>query len=60
MFAIKERRLARSELRPFAEWNDGRPETELNFKLYRQATSNDAGAITLQEYEAEKRKVLAE
>ena len=32
-------RLGRSELKPFAAWDDGRPETELNFKFYRQATN---------------------
>ncbi len=37
--AISTRRLGRRELRPFANWNDGRPETELNFKFYRQATN---------------------
>jgi len=36
--ALARRRLGRSELKPFADWNDGRPETELNFKFYRQAT----------------------
>ena len=37
------RRLGRSELRPFSEWDDGRPETELNFKFYRQATNKIVG-----------------
>jgi hypothetical protein len=37
------RRLGRSELKPFDDWNDGRPETELNFKLYRQATDKIVG-----------------
>ena len=41
--ALAKRRLGRSELRPFANWNDGRPETELNFKFYRQATNKIAG-----------------
>jgi hypothetical protein len=36
-------RLGRSELKPFSTWNDGRPETELNFKFYRQATNKIAG-----------------
>jgi hypothetical protein len=36
-------RLGRSELKPFSEWNDGRPETELNFKFYRQATNKIIG-----------------
>ena len=35
---LAKRRLGRSELKPFSDWNDGRPETELNFKFYRQAT----------------------
>lgn len=38
-----QRRLGRSELKPFSDWNDGRPETELNFKFYRQATNKIAG-----------------
>jgi hypothetical protein len=38
-----KRRLGRSELKPFCNWNDGRPETELNFKVYRQATNKIAG-----------------
>jgi hypothetical protein len=29
------RRLGRSELKSFTDWEDGRPETELNFKFYR-------------------------
>lgn len=37
--ARAKRRLGRSELRPFTTWNDGGPETELNFKFYRQATN---------------------
>lgn len=41
--ALARRRLGRSELRPFTKWNDGRPETELNFKLYRQATNKIIG-----------------
>ena len=45
--AQAERQLGRSELRPFNEWNDGRPETELNFKFYRQAT-NKIGGISAQ------------
>jgi len=36
-------RLGRSELKPFSTWKDGRPETELNFKFYRQATNKIAG-----------------
>jgi hypothetical protein len=41
--ALAKQRLGRSELKPFADWNDGRPETELNFKLYRQATDKIVG-----------------
>jgi hypothetical protein len=37
------RRLGRAELKPFSDWNDGRPETELNFKFYRQATNKIVG-----------------
>ncbi|HEV8487174.1 MAG TPA: hypothetical protein VGV87_26745 [Blastocatellia bacterium] len=37
--ALAKRRLGRSELKLFSAWNDGRPETELNFKFYRQATN---------------------
>jgi hypothetical protein len=49
--ALAKRRLGRSELRRFSEWNDSRPGTELNFKFYRQATdkiggiTNEAGAF---------------
>ena len=41
--ALAKRRLGRSELKPFSDWNDGRPETELNFKFYRQATNKIIG-----------------
>lgn len=41
--ALAKRRLGRNELKPFSEWNDGRPETELNFKFYRQATNKIVG-----------------
>jgi len=41
--ALAKRRLGRSELRHFCDWNDGRPETELNFKFYRQATNKLVG-----------------
>ena len=37
--ALATRRLGRSELKRFTDWNDGRPGTELNFKFYRQATN---------------------
>ncbi len=41
--ALAKRRLGRSELEPFSDWDDGRPETELNFKFYRQATNKIVG-----------------
>lgn len=39
------RPLGRDELKPFNDWGDGRPQTELNFKFYRQAT-NKVGSIS--------------
>jgi hypothetical protein len=33
--ALAKRGLGRKELKLFSDWNDGRPETELNFKFYR-------------------------
>lgn len=49
------RRLGRDELKRFKDWKDGRPETELNFKFYRQATNkivglSDAAAAFLDEF----------
>ena len=41
--ALTKRRLGRNELKLFSDWNDGRPETELNFKFYRQATNKIVG-----------------
>ena len=41
--SLAKRCLGRSELKPFSNWNDGRPETELNFKFYRQATNKIVG-----------------
>lgn len=41
--AVARRSLGRSELKPFTDWNDGQPATELNFKFYRQATNKIAG-----------------
>ncbi|HSQ81377.1 MAG TPA: hypothetical protein VLU54_09630 [Casimicrobiaceae bacterium] len=41
--ASAKHRLGRAELRPFKDWNDERPETELNFKFYRQATNKIVG-----------------
>jgi hypothetical protein len=51
--ALAKRRLGRGELKEFSDWNDGRPETELNFKFYRQATHkivglSDEAAVFLQ------------
>src|SRR5205823_7267025 len=40
---LTKRRLGRSELKLFSDWDDGRPETELNFKFYRQATNKIVG-----------------
>jgi hypothetical protein len=40
---LAKRHLGRSELKRFSNWNDGRPETELNFKFYRQATNKIVG-----------------
>jgi len=50
--ALAKKPLGRSELKAFTNWDDGRPETELNFKLYRQATNkvvavSDAAAAFL-------------
>ena len=41
--ALATRRLGRDELKRFKDWQDGRPETELNFKFYRQATNKIVG-----------------
>jgi hypothetical protein len=41
--ALAKRPLGRRQLKPFSNWNDGRPETELNFKFYRQATNKIIG-----------------
>lgn len=41
--AFARHRLGRSELKPFTTWNEGGPETELNFKFYRQATNKIVG-----------------
>lgn len=40
---VAKRPLGRSRLRPSGNWRDGRPETELNFKFYRQATNKIVG-----------------
>ena len=41
--ALAKRPLGRADLKPFADWNDGQPQTELNFKFYRQATNKIVG-----------------
>lgn len=41
--AIAVRPLGRGVLKAFVDWSDGRPETELNFKFYRQATNKIVG-----------------
>ena len=40
---LAKRPLGRADLKPFADWNDGQPQTELNFKFYRQATNKIVG-----------------
>jgi hypothetical protein len=41
--ARAKRSLERRELKRFVDWKDGRPETELSFKFYRQATNKIVG-----------------
>jgi MOSC domain-containing protein YiiM len=41
--ALSKRPLGRNELRHLTDWSDGQPGTELNFKLYRQATNKIVG-----------------
>ena len=41
--ALAQRRCGRNELKAFSNWKDGRPEAELNFKFYRQATNKIGG-----------------
>jgi hypothetical protein len=41
--ALARRALGRAELKPFDDWRDGKPATELNFKFYRQATNKIVG-----------------
>jgi hypothetical protein len=40
---LAKKPLGRHELKGFTDWKDGRPETELNFKFYRQATNKIVG-----------------
>ena len=41
--ALAKRPLGRDDLKPFNNWNDGQPKTELNFKFYRQSTNKIVG-----------------
>src|SRR5262249_44561715 len=41
--ALAKRAFGRSQLKLFRDWDDGQPETELNFKFYRQATNKVVG-----------------
>ena len=41
--ALARRPLGRAELKGFTDWADGGPQTELNFKFYRQATNKIVG-----------------
>ena len=41
--ALAKRSLGRSELKRFSDWNDDQPQTELNFKFYRQAPNKIVG-----------------
>jgi len=43
--AKPKRSLGRDDLKVFEDWDDGKPQTELNFKFYRQAT-NKVGGIS--------------
>lgn len=41
--ALARQSLGRAELKAFSDWEDGQPQTELNFKCYRQATDKIVG-----------------
>ena len=41
--ALARRAPGRRELKPYSDWDDGKPQTELNFKFYRQATNKIVG-----------------
>jgi hypothetical protein len=41
--ALAKRPVGRTQVKRFSDWNDGRPETEINFKFYRQATNKIVG-----------------
>jgi len=53
--ALAKRSLGRADLKPLTSWDDGQPATELNFKLYRQATNkivgiSDEAAVSLEAF----------
>lgn len=54
MYGGAMRPMGRRELKHLSDWNDGRPGTELNFKLYRQAT-NKTAAISAGSFEFDLR-----
>ena len=41
--AVAKSSLGRADLKPFRDWEDGQPQTELNFKFYRQASDKIVG-----------------
>jgi hypothetical protein len=41
--AKPKRHLGRDDLKVFNDWDDGKPQTELNFKFYRQSTNKIGG-----------------
>ena len=41
--ALATRAIGRDDLKHFKNWKDGKPETELNFKFYRQSTNKIVG-----------------
>ncbi len=41
--ALAFRPFGRPDVKPFKNWDDGQPATEINFKLYRQATDKIVG-----------------
>ncbi len=43
ILALAQRKLGRAELKPFRGLDSDRPETEIDWKLYRQATNKIAG-----------------
>ncbi len=45
--ALATRPLGRIDLKAFSKWKDCQPQTELNFKLYRQSTNKIVGISAL-------------